>query len=189
MHTKNLFLYSSQIHLRVILNDAHNSLYGAALGFDSTKIDEIGKNAQTHSELLAAWRRLLPDALAWRDSDPPSTDISIARMRAKYYGGYYVVLRPLLFKAIHFMKLPPTVSSDNSPPNASYQYNSHRDIVDLSAEDVKALEIVQECVRSAIQSTVAFDRIGADKNTPYRNYESQRRSRLIVPNIFGTLHA
>ncbi|KAF9733463.1 hypothetical protein PMIN06_009150 [Paraphaeosphaeria minitans] len=189
VHTKNLFLYSSQIHLRVILNDAHNSLYGARLGFDSNNIDEIADNARSHAELLATWRRLLPEALAWNDSDPPSTDISVARMRAKYYGGYYVVLRPLLFKAIHHMKLPPTVSSNNSPPDASYQFNPHRDIVDLSAEDAKALEIVQSCVESAIQSTIAFDRIGADEDTPYRNYESQRKSRLIVPNVFGTLHA
>ncbi|KAL5407815.1 hypothetical protein PMIN04_011602 [Paraphaeosphaeria minitans] len=170
MHTKNLFLYSSQIHLRVILNDAHNSLYGARLAID---IDQIA---------VAGCARL-------EQFRPPSTDISVARLRAKYYGGYYVVLRPLLFKAIHYMKLPPTVSSNNSPPDTSNQYNPHRDIVDLSAEDEQALQIVQKCVESAIQSTIAFDRIGADENTPYRNYESQRRSRLIVPNVFGTLHA
>jgi len=148
--------------------------------------------ARSHAELLATWRRLLPEPLAWNDSDPPSTDINVARMRAKYYGGYYVVLRPLLFKAIHHMKLPPTVSSTNSPlptADASFTSNPHRDIVDLNAEDEKALKIVQSCIESAIQSTIAFDRVGADENTPYRNYESQRKSRLIVPNIFGTLHA
>jgi hypothetical protein len=190
-HENNLYLYSSQIHLRVILNDAHNSLYGKRPSFDSNNMEEIGNMARSHAEVLAAWRQLLPPVLAWNDDDPPSTDINIARMRAKYYGGHYVVLRPLLFKAIHHMKLPPTVSSTSSPPmlDASFQSNSRRDIVDLSTEDLKALTIVQNCIESAIKSTIAFDRIGADPKSDYTNYESQRRSRLIVPNVFGTLHA
>ncbi|KAF1979810.1 hypothetical protein BU23DRAFT_106344 [Bimuria novae-zelandiae CBS 107.79] len=179
---QNLFIYSSQIHMRVILNDAHNTLYSDRYGFDCTNIDEIADMARSHAELLVAWRKLLPPQLAWNDDDPPSHDINVARMRAKYYGGYYVVLRPLLSKAIHHMKLPPSFS--NSMTN-----DFNRDIVELSNEDQKALQTVEQCVKSAIQSTIAFDRIGARPNEPYVDYQSQRRTRLIVPNIFGTLHA
>lgn len=86
------------------------------------------------------------------------------------------------------MKLPPTVLSDHNS-SLPITGNAQRDIMDLSTEDAKALQIVQKCVESAIQSTIAFDRIGADENEPYLNYKSQRKTRLIVPNIFGTLHA
>lgn len=137
--------------------------------------------ARSHADLLATWRRLLPSELAWKDNDPPSTDINMARMRAKYYGGHYVVLRPLLFKAIHHMKLPPPFLSGNKSTSNS--------IMDITHEDEKALRLVQDCVMSAIQSTIAFDRVGADEHEPYECYISQRKSRLIVPNIFGTLHA
>ena len=123
----------------------------------------------------------MPPQLAWDDNDPPSHDINMARMRAKYYGGHYVVLRPLLFKAIHHMKLPPSFLSNNKSTSSA--------LVDITHEDEKALKIVQTYVKSAIQSTIAFDRVGADEHEPYERYVSQRRTRLIVRNIFGTLHA
>lgn len=137
--------------------------------------------ARSHADLLVHWRRLLPAQLAWDDNDPPSTDINMARMRAKYYGGHYVVLRPLLFKAIHHMKMPPAFLSDSNSASSS--------LVELSVEDRKALTIVESCIKSAIQSTIAFDRVGASEHEPYNRYISQRKTRLIVPNIFGTLHA
>jgi len=49
--------------------------------------------------------------------------------------------------------------------------------------------LVKECIQSAIQSTIAFDRVNAVAGEPYTDYRSQRRGRLILTNIFGTLHA
>lgn len=51
---------------------------------------------------LELWRNSLPDVMKWRDTDPPSPDINIARMRAKYYGAKYIIHRPLLYHALHF---------------------------------------------------------------------------------------
>ncbi|KAJ4303234.1 hypothetical protein N0V90_002127 [Kalmusia sp. IMI 367209] len=193
-HNKIMWIYSSQIHLRVMLNGAHNTLYGDRLGFDSSNMDEIAKTARSHAGILASWRRLLPPALSWEDDEPPSTDINIARMRAKYYGAHYVILRPFLYNVIHNMNLPPTIFPHSTSPaqvaeSSGTPTDTHRDLMDLSFESQQYLRIALSCIESAIQSTIAFDRIGAHEADPYTPYVSQRRSRLIVPNIFGTLHA
>lgn len=57
--------------------------------------------------ILEDWRRVLPPTLAWSDDDPPATDINVARLRAKYYGSIYVILRPYLRIANHFIDFLP----------------------------------------------------------------------------------
>ncbi|KAH1372036.1 hypothetical protein KXX49_000372, partial [Aspergillus fumigatus] len=44
--------------------------------------------------------------MKWKDADPPSNNINVARMRAKYYGTRYIIHRPLLYQALHFAGLP-----------------------------------------------------------------------------------
>lgn len=51
---------------------------------------------------LELWRSSLPEIMRWKDSDPPSSDINTARMRAKYYGARYIIHRPLLYHALHY---------------------------------------------------------------------------------------
>jgi hypothetical protein len=184
----NLFIYSSLIHLRVILNGAHNTLYGAsklfrapdqsvplprptdrkqrgAASLDNEK--DVGAQAQSIADILKRWRMTLPENLAWDDEESPSTNINIARLRAKYYGGLYMVLRTSLRFAF-----------DSLGPE-----HSDRKL------DRNTLSLAHECVESAIRSTIAFDRVGAPEHSRYTNYESQRQGRLILTNIFGTLHA
>jgi hypothetical protein len=45
---------------------------------------DVGLQAQSIASILKIWRRSLPHNLAWHDEDPPSTDINVARLRAKY---------------------------------------------------------------------------------------------------------
>jgi hypothetical protein len=59
------------------------------------------------SKNLEKWRDSLPEVLKWKDTDPPSKDINVARMRAKYYGARYIIHRPLLYHALHYDGLPP----------------------------------------------------------------------------------
>lgn len=166
------------------------------LGFDTTNVSEVANAARVHADILQSWRNLLPPALAWNDDDPPSTDINIARLRAKFYGGHYMILRPFLFMAVHQIKLPPAMSSHTSSPasfaeTATTPTDSDRSrrLVDLTSDQTNVLDIAHNCIKSAIQSTIAFDRVGAEPNSRYDDYVSRRKDRLILTNIFGTLHA
>jgi hypothetical protein len=211
----DMWVYSSQIHLRVILNGAHNTLYNSdsmcvslALSeswltetdeqlskkngnIDARNLQDVAKTARVHADILLSWRKMLPPRLAWHDDDPPSTDINIARLRAKFYGGHYMILRPFLHLAVHELDFPPDFPlhsrSHNSSPAANGE--SIGTIMDLSTDQSGVLTVAGHCINSAIQSTIAFDRVGADPNSPYRLYEYDFQSRFTVTNIFGTLHA
>jgi hypothetical protein len=166
-------------------------------------LKEVANNARVHADILLSWRRLLPAELAWDDSDPPSTDINIARLRAKFYGGHYMILRPFLFLAVHEIELPPgppmtswspqtgspaATSEAAATPNNSFSQN-RGGLVDLNAEQSGVLLVAHQCVSSAIQSTIAFDRVGANPHTLYHRFNETPKERLVVTNIFGTLHA
>lgn len=125
----------------------------------------MAKAARIHGDVLETWRNTLPTHLAWQDEDPPSTDLNVARLRAKFYGGYYMILRPFLYIAIHDLKVEwkdPTQNIQNS---------------------------IKNCIEAAIQSTIAFDNVGAKDASAYRRYIDISKKRLLVTNIFGTLHA
>ena len=79
----------------------------ARRSFDTHNIKEVAHRATAHVRILEDWRRVLPPTLAWNDDDPPATDINVARLRAKYYGSIYVILRPYLRIANHFIDFPP----------------------------------------------------------------------------------
>lgn len=141
------------------------------------------------NENLTKWRKMLPPQLQWDEKDPPATEINAARLRAKYYGGQYVILRPFLYIAVHDIELPPTapisaISSQHSSPAAMADVN----LVNLDQDQVQIFEISQKCLESAIKSTIAFDRVGAT-GSHYNWHEDIAPRRLIVTNIFGTLHA
>ena len=126
--------------------------------------------------------------LAWNDDDPPASDINVARLRAKYYGTIYVILRPYLRIANHFIDFPPTDAS----ARASHQ-NSNRNVhllVNLTDDQRSIIGVAVKCINAAIQSTIAFDRVGALSGSKYVKFDANARTRrLVVTNIFGTLHA
>jgi len=149
--------------------------------------------------MLGTWRNVLPPQLAWSDDDPPSPNINIARLRAKYYGGHYMILRPFLYILVHKPQINNHVanSTHNSSPAVFPEPSATPPTLSRMPSDYQAEqndEITQAahiCVESAIKSTIAFDCVNPDKKAPpeYKNFVSQRKCRLIVPNIFGTLHA
>jgi hypothetical protein len=85
-----------------------------------------------------------------------------------------------------------TVSEHNSPA-ATGELSAHASksfrIVDLSNDQRKVIKVWCQCTDSAIRSTIAFDRVGASENSSYKGYKSKRRRRLVITNIFSTLHA
>jgi hypothetical protein len=208
-NSTDMWIYSSQIHLRVILNRAHNTLYnndsndgsGKKNGGLDARDFYVAKTARVHADILLSWRKMLPPHLAWSDSDPPATDINIARLRAKFYGGHYMILRPFLWLAVHKIDLPPefplhsrshgSLSATNGEATATLTNTSMypRNVMDLTTDQSGVITVAAQCVNSAIQSTIAFDRVGADPDKPYDRYMETPEKRFTVTNIFGTLHA
>jgi hypothetical protein len=62
-------------------------------------------------------------------------------------------------------------------------------MVDLSNDQREMINLASVCIQAAIQSTIAFDRVGAQENSHYEGYRSTRTERLVLTNIFGTMHA
>ncbi|KAJ6192794.1 hypothetical protein J3E72DRAFT_443075 [Bipolaris maydis] len=186
-------LYSTQTFLRVILNVAHNALYGPSgrMSFDPTSVKEVAYHALTHVGVLENWRKLLSPELAWDDSEYPSTDLTL-----HYYGGLYMMLRPYLKLASHVLEFPPPppgstgASQHNSPsPYGQPLTNRNVQMVELSEDQQKIIKVACQCINSAIHSTIAFDRVGEEPGSKYQYFTPTRKKRLVVTNIFGTLHA
>ncbi|KAL8857140.1 MAG: hypothetical protein Q9178_006316 [Gyalolechia marmorata] len=185
-----MWYYSGQIHIRNMLNDIQSELYPP----EDKERAVRGTALRDHFHYrLQAWRELLPIGLQWSDSDPPSSDINTARLRAKYYGAQYIIHRPFLRHALDnnmdFQESPPaqvntTVSYQNrsspySPQSMERKNSNMGPPGPTQKEKIHQAEILQSaktCVAAAIQSTEAFDNI-------------INRQRLIVTNIFGTSHA
>ncbi|EDN10944.1 predicted protein [Histoplasma mississippiense (nom. inval.)] len=119
-----MIYYVAQIHLRKVLNRVHTELYKAeSPDSKGPKVSWTTKVQEALSCNLEAWRTGLPDNMRWEESDPPSNNIIIARMRGKYYGCRYIIHRPLLHHALHPMSkyLPGAANSiaPSSPSNMS----------------------------------------------------------------------
>ncbi|EER36403.1 C6 finger domain-containing protein [Histoplasma capsulatum H143] len=119
-----MIYYVAQIHLRKVLNRVHTELYKAeSPDSKGPKVSWTTKVQEALSCNLEAWRTGLPDNMRWEESDPPSSNIIIARMRGKYYGCRYIIHRPLLHHALHPMSkyLPGAANSiaPSSPSNMS----------------------------------------------------------------------
>lgn len=52
------------------------------------------------------------------------------------------------------------------------------------------VSVAVKCINAAIQSTIAFDHVGAVPGSKYVKFDANARTRrLVVTNIFGTMHA
>ncbi|QMW36968.1 hypothetical protein G4B11_000204 [Aspergillus flavus] len=200
-NTTMMFYYSAQIYLRKVLNRVHTELY------------KVNKQGHTHwsshiqeilSTNLELWRNSLPPAMRWKDTDPPSEELNVARMRAKYYGARYIIYRPLLYHALHYygqidfralsaeLSTEATANTASKSQQISPSLNSGRGDTNMArlSSDIgpvseftgiahrdlptKLRRACELCIDSAIRSTVAFDGI---------------KGRPVVTNIFGTAHA
>jgi len=111
------------------------------------------------------------------------------------------MLRPHLRVAVHEIEYPPSHLSSqrnsqwshhNSPMatgEVSTPTSRTAQMMDLSDSQQEIVGLATQCIDSAIQSTIAFDRVGAPPDSPYEGFKSTRTTRLILTNIFGTLHA
>ena len=185
--------YSYQLQLRKWLNLWQKIMYPANRGEQKVKPvdDKFSIFERNACELsLTSFRGLLQRSnakLAWNDWDEPASDINAARLRGKYYGAKYIVHRPFLYHALHHfdgshlneevMKLfrnfdqnpSAAFNQDDPPPGSTKQARADW----LIAQTLLSCRL---CIEAAKRSTVAFDGVLKSK-------------RLMITNVFGTVHA
>lgn len=191
--------YLAQIALRKLLNRAHTALYKQHVG---RTIAETNRSLNIARELdfqLEQWRKTLPVPLRWDESDPPSTDINAARLRAKYFGARYIIHRPFVYQAVHGLmgsaSSPAMSTSETSgspregTPSAGAAARISSAAGDLSeaggsvgvgtgAKGDQSLEAsCRKCIEAAISSTTSFHAFSASSHRP------------VITNVFGTAHA
>lgn len=207
-------LYSTQIMFRILLNKAHSHIYSSTskqrkMDRSHTMItlltrradnNQLKENEDTSYEPKRArsfykllnelrhFRKVLDKhpaaAMRWHDSEQvnQSSDLNIARMRAKYYGAEYMMSRPFLEYAIHCEEAAEKAQLEAAWRFAETLQMSEFDIFKKphsipSSVDERALRTVfacHKCITAALNSTYAFDKVDG---------------RLMITNIFGTMHA
>ncbi|OJD23522.1 hypothetical protein ACJ73_05123 [Blastomyces percursus] len=206
-----MIYYVAQIHLRKVLNRVHTELYKAESPESrGRKLSWSAKVQEALSCNLEAWRTGLPDNMRWEETDPPSDNIIIARMRGKYYGARYIIHRPLLHHALHPMGKafpgaansvpspnPSTVSSSQSQASQSSANPAHlshgmerltsdmgppsRPVVHSESQHL-SIKTLDSKVRKACQACID----AAIQSTIAFDGVA---GRPVVTNIFGTAHA
>ena len=83
--------YLFQIYLRKELNKVHSEFYNPKNKHNIT-VDLV----QSWFDGIEAYRQIFRGVYNWRDEDEPANDILAARLRAKFYGGRNIIIRPLL---------------------------------------------------------------------------------------------
>ncbi|KAF2402514.1 hypothetical protein EJ06DRAFT_343294 [Trichodelitschia bisporula] len=201
-----VLLYSAHIWVRLLLNRTHMALYAHNLNATPvTKAKEDSRLSWADADAgmlwhsLAQWRSMLPIHLQWRDGDKPPNNLQEARLRAKYYGAAYIILRPFLYHALDNMSdatldpnqwlqkrprepSPPPVSKDGELQGVKQlpKLSALRkeDLVNSSELADTVLWCCQKCIDFATYSTIAFDGLTDDM-----------KKRPKVTNIHGTATA
>jgi hypothetical protein len=164
---------------------------------------------------LELWRNSLPEIMKWKDTDPPSNDINVARMRAKYYGARYIIHRPLLYHALHFAGLPnpnPASASVESPAGSLLSGSESQQMSPSLPRSQRASNMARPSsdMGIAVHSAPPSFQGGSMGTIAYRDLPPKLRrackvcidsailsteafdgikGRPIVTNIFGTAHA
>ena len=196
-----MLFYSAQIYLRKILNWVHTDLYNVK-NYKTFNVQEI------LSMNLQQWRSNLPEVMQWEDTDPPSKDINVARLRAKYYEICYIIHRPLLYHALHIFRQPASVESPTAAPGMTASYPeqvypsmTHNQQVTSTTRLHKGPEPVQSSTTAPVGRwtsctyqdlpTKLQQACKACIHSAILSTEAFDRieGRPVVTNIFGTAHA
>ena len=204
--TMMMIFYSAQIHLRKVLNRVHTDLYKTDKQEDQRSVTTVVPSVLSLN--LDLWRMNLPAAMKWKDTDPPSEDINVARMRAKYYGARYIIYRPLLYQALHLPIYRTDDHSNNNNSNSNSNNNAQTSGSPTPSITTAAAGGDSPFVQGQQIPMIAYGK--AWNGTPYRELPQKLRracrvcvdsaiastvsfdgvrGRPVVTNIFGTAHA
>ncbi|OJK03368.1 hypothetical protein ASPACDRAFT_49574 [Aspergillus aculeatus ATCC 16872] len=208
--TMMMFFYSAQIHLRKVLNRVHTDLYKVERKGESRWSSHVQEILSMNLEL---WRSSLPEVMRWKDTDPPSKDINVARMRAKYYGARYIIHRPLLFHALHFANDTGSSASVDSPTGSAISGSRSQQVSPSLTHSQRAIgmaRLASDAGPTARSAPTPTPGGGNWASYAYRDLQPKMRrackvcidsamlsteafdgieGRPVVTNIFGTAHA
>lgn len=206
-----LFFYSTQIHLRIRLNQVHTELYQETQK-DLPNLKALMDNVSELDKSVREWRRILGEntTLKWDDSTFQDGRINVVRMRAKFYGSIYVIHRPILHKVLHDPSLisgdisespistPGRTSSMGTSPAATHTTAPKRTPSQMPPPDgplssrvsTRVFENLSDTERIKLQETLRQQCKtcieAAKKSTEVFD---NIKGRLTITNIFGTAHA
>ena len=198
--------YFFQLHLRKLLNHIQSICFNPHKPFpEHKKIPFVTEQLEYLDKVRQSFT-----GHAWDDNEPPAREILAARLRAKFYGARNILLRQILEGIIkeefemaertsHDYPMSPAPGLGSGPhspaithtripqQNARQRYekmfpghhafSQKLDHTELPPLDATREYLAEVGIRSLIASTIAFDAV------------QDPRNRLIVTNIFGTLHA
>ncbi|KAL3424024.1 hypothetical protein PVAG01_03305 [Phlyctema vagabunda] len=177
--------YSAQLFLRKHLNQLHTMFYSPesdTIPDPQIHRNQIPKNIDIMAETLEGWRNTVPEPFRWREGDPPSDNILVARLRAKYYGARVITYRYFVLKILENS----AEMSSHQGEKITQEFRSEVEVPDINKNatnmsqiSATVLNYAKNCIEALIESTVAFDRAVDDIT----------KDRLIVTNIWGTAHA
>lgn len=210
--TDVLWHYITQIDLRLTLNRVHSALYKsqgmaylsciAAEGPTLTAHVDSARHKVSWADADASglfiglqdFRELINKhtIYRWSDGDEKATDLLQARLRAKFYGAAYIILRPYISNAFTFHGEGGYYTPADLDHWLKNEYKANEVPENLPKNHVRAVEFknsramalnylwcCKKSIDSAMHSTVAFDGV-ADPN---------KRQRMRVTNIHGTATA
>ncbi|KAJ2961827.1 hypothetical protein NQ176_g10975 [Zarea fungicola] len=171
--------YLGQLYLRTHLNSIHRMFYAPEDPTKGGRSSDIPfKNVDFVSDAVSGMKWVGP-SFAFKEDDPPASDILSARLRAKYWGAQVLTYRPFLRQMLQFsyVKNHPTTGQ---PPSSEFRAEVEAPRIDPQARNVADLDphilvLAQKAIKALIESTRAFHGLG-DK-------------RPIITSVFGTAHA
>lgn len=172
--------YPGQLYLRTHLNSIHRMFYAP----DDPNTTRAGpdkfKNVDLVADAVSGMNWVAP-SFAFKEDDPPASDILAARLQAKYWGAQMITYRPFIRQILQFTH---SVHQHPSSPNPPTWSEFRQDIIapairpgTKSIRDIEphVIDLARKGIKALIESTRAFHNLGED--------------RPIITNIFGTAHA
>ncbi|EJP61592.1 C6 zinc finger domain-containing protein [Beauveria bassiana ARSEF 2860] len=156
--------YLGQIYLRTHLNSIHRMLYAPEDLTKGGRADIPLKNIDFVSDAVSGMEWVAP-SFAFREDDPPASDILSARLRAKYWGAQVLTYRPFLRQILQHSFVE-NHSTNEQLPSVKFR---------AEFEAPQLLVFARKAIKALIESTRAFHGLG--------------EKRPIITNVFGTAHA
>ncbi|KAJ6790005.1 hypothetical protein PWT90_03794 [Aphanocladium album] len=170
--------YLGQLYLRTHLNSIHRMFYAPEDPAKGGRADIPFKNVDFVSDAVSGMEWVGP-SFAFKEDDPPASDILSARLRAKYWGAQVLTYRPFLRQMLQFsyVKNHPTTGQ---PPLSEFRAEVEAPRIDPQARNVQDLDphilvLARKAIKALIESTRAFHGLG--------------EKRPIITSVFGTAHA
>lgn len=137
--------------------------------FDDEILCAFISSAELKINIMEQWRSSIIPQLAWNDRDPPSSNHSMASLRAEYYGGVSALLWPYL----KILKILDRIEVSGK---------------ELSKGQQDILHFIYQWERYTLYKIIAFDCIGAVDGHVYRTFRGTSSSLVIMGNPVNTLH-